>query len=125
MMLKIVLAVSALTIASGAAYAADVAKGEQKAKLCAACHSFVDAKNKVGPSLVGVVGRTIASAPDFKYSQAMIDYGAANGVWDAAKLDAYLTDPKKVVVGTKMAFGGLKKQEDRDDLIAYLATLTP
>jgi cytochrome c2 len=124
-MKKLVLVASALLFVGGTASAADVANGEKKAKLCVACHSVTDVKNKVGPSLRGVVGRTIATAVDYKYSQPMIDYGAANGAWDAAKLDAYLLDPKKIVPGGRMAFGGIKKQEDRDDLIAYLATLTP
>ena len=124
-MKSLVVVAAALFLVATSANAQDVAKGEQKAKLCMACHSLKDAKNKVGPSLVGVVGRTIATAPDFKYSQPMFDYGAANGAWDEAKLDAYLTDPKKVVPGGKMAFGGIKKPEERADLIAYLKTLTP
>ena len=125
MKMKLLAALSLTLMTAGNGFAADLVNGEKKAKLCIACHSVVDAKNKTGPSLVGVVGRTIASAPDYKYSQPMIDYGAANGVWDDAKLDAYLDNPKKVVPGGKMAFGGLKKPEDRVDIIAYLATLKP
>ena len=65
-MKSIFIAVSALVFCVSTVQAQDVAKGEKKAKLCVACHSVADAKNKVGPSLRGVVGRTIASAPDFQ-----------------------------------------------------------
>lgn len=109
----------------GVGFAADVANGEKKAKLCVACHSVIDAKNKVGPSLRGIVGRAVGSAAEYKYSAQMLEFAKTAGAWDDAKLDVYLTDPKKSVPGTKMAFGGVKKPEDRADIIAYLNTLTP
>jgi cytochrome c len=127
-MSRLLLTLSVLTLSSmfvGPSLAADLANGEKKTKLCIACHSVVDAKNKVGPSLVGVVGRNIAAAASYGYSQSMKDYAAKEAVWDEAKLDAYLADPKKVVPAGKMAFGGVKKPEDRTDIIAYLKTLTP
>lgn len=118
--------VSSFILASAPAMAdGDVTKGEQLAKRCVACHSLKDATNKTGPSLVGVVGRSIASVAGFKYSTAMLDYGKAAGAWDDAKLDAYLSDPKKAVPGNKMPLGPLKKPEERADLIAYLKTLKP
>ena len=97
----------------------DVAAGEKVFKKCKACHVVEEGKNKTGPSLYGVVGRAAGSIEGYKYSKAMAGSGL---VWDAETLDAYLTNPKKYLKGTKMAFAGLKKEKDRADVIAYLAT---
>ncbi|MEM7684209.1 MAG: c-type cytochrome [Paracoccaceae bacterium] len=101
----------------------DVAKGEKVFKRCKACHKVEDGKNGVGPHMFGVVGRAVAAVEGYKYSKAMVAYGANGEVWDAARLDAYLTAPKKEVKGTKMAFAGLKKDSQRADVIAYLESL--
>lgn len=98
----------------------DATKGEQLAKQCAACHSFVDSSNKVGPSLVGIVGRKPGSAQGYNYSEPFKSYAAGFTAWDEAMLDAWLKDPRTVVKGTKMAFGGVKDDAVRADLIAYL-----
>src|SRR3546814_8841335 len=74
---------------------------------------------KVGPSLYDVIGRAPASVEGFSYSKAMEEF-AAGHVWDEATLSSYLESPRGVVKGTKMAFVGLKKEEDRADVIAYL-----
>lgn len=95
----------------------DSEKGEKVFKKCAACHSIEAGKNKVGPSLHGVVGRPAGSVEGFKYSDAMKESGI---VWDEATLDSFLTKPKDVVPKTRMAFPGLKDEEDRQDVIAYL-----
>ncbi len=98
------------------------AEGEQVFKRCAACHQVgPDAKNRVGPELNGIVGRPAGTLEGFSYSKAMVEAGAGGLVWDEATLDAYLADPKGMVKGTKMAFAGLKSEEDRQAVIAYLA----
>lgn len=114
---------AALLLAAGPARAdGDVAKGEQVFKKCMACHTVSDKTNKVGPHLVGIVGRPVASVEDYKYSDDMIAYGATGAVWDEAALQAYLEKPKAVVSKTKMAFAGLNKEDEREDLIAFLKT---
>ena len=105
---------------AGIAQAGDAAKGEGIFKKCEACHSVEPGKKKIGPSLHGIVGRTAGTVEGFKYSKAMTAYGVAGTVWTDETLSAYLEAPRKVVKGTKMAFPGLKKPEDRADVIAYL-----
>ena len=87
---------------------------------CMVCHSPDAGVNKVGPSLHGIVGRPSHSIADYNYSPAMQAY---NVTWDETALDKYLVDPRGVVVGTKMIFAGIKKDQDRQNLIAYLKTL--
>ena len=105
--------------------AADVAKGTNFAKRCAACHAFEkDAGNKVGPNLWGVVDRPIASVPEYEYSAAMLEYSAGGAkTWTYDELSAYLLNPKQHIPGNKMAFPGIKKDPDRSNVIAYLRTL--
>jgi cytochrome c2 len=86
-------------------------------KNCFICHTVEPGKNKLGPSLAGVVGRKAGSVPGYSYSEANKNSGVT---WDEATLDAYLTDPKKFMPGTKMIFAGLKNADDRKALIAYL-----
>jgi cytochrome c len=89
-------------------------------KQCLLCHTNEQGKNKIGPSLWGVVGRHSASIADYTYSPAM---KAADKTWDEATLNVYLTKPQAMVPGTKMTFFGLPKEQDRLDVIAYLKTL--
>lgn len=103
---------------------ADAAKGESLTKACVACHDLSSANaNKVGPGLWEIVNRKPGAHEGFSYSGAMVEFGAAN-VWDYQHLDAFLANPKKVVAGTKMAYAGMKKPEDRAALVAYLRTLS-
>jgi cytochrome c len=89
---------------------------------CMACHDPVSAVDRVGPHLSGVVGRTAGTAGSYlgKYSPAMKAAGAAGLVWDEANLADYLRSPKVKVPGNSMAFSGLKREADVDNVIAYL-----
>lgn len=110
----------AASVAAAPALAQDATAGAKVFKKCAACHVADEAKNKVGPHLMGVVGRAVASVEDFKYSKAMTEHAAEVPEWTEEALAAYLADPKGVVKGTKMAFAGLKKEQEVADVIAYL-----
>lgn len=101
--------------------AADPAKGQQVAKVCAACHDFTSGgPNKVGPNLFGVVDRARGSVAGFAYSTAMKGIG---GTWTVENLNAYLAKPRQAIPGNKMAYAGLTKPEDRAAVIAYLQSL--
>ncbi len=103
--------------------AADATKGAAISKACAACHNFEKgAANKTGPLLYNVVERPIASAPEFAYSEGAKSKSAEKWTYD--NLNTFLKAPKKFLVGTKMAFGGIGNDKKRADLIAYLASLS-
>lgn len=123
-MIKTLLAAATLTLVPLTAMAdGDAAKGEKVFRKCKACHAVgEDAKNKVGPILNGVVDRTIAAGADFKYSDVLIQLGADGKTWTSEELDAFLTKPRDYAKGTKMSFAGLRKEKDRMNVIAYLAT---
>ncbi len=101
--------------------AALVEEGANVFKRCAACHQIgADAENGVGPMLTGVIGRTAGTLEDYTYSDAMIAAGEEGLVWDDETLAAYLEAPKEMVKGTKMAFAGLRKEEQRLAVIEYI-----
>ena len=117
-MRALVVALGMTVVAIGAARAeGDAAKGEQVFKRCMPCHNAGNKTNKIGPYVQGVVGRKAGTAEGFNYSDAMKNSGLT---WDEANLNQYLKNPKAKVPGNKMAFPGLPKQEDRDNVIAYL-----
>ena len=87
---------------------------------CSICHDARPGSNRVGPSLFGVVGRTTGSVPGFTYSEANRN---AHIAWNPATLDQYIANPRGVIPGTRMSYAGLKDDQKRHDLIAYLATL--
>lgn len=103
---------------------ADVGAGEKTFKKCAACHTNEEGgANKVGPALYGVVERAIASVDGFSYSGALKEYGA-DKTWNYESLNGFLWKPKTYIKGTSMGFGGIKKVEERAELIAYLRSLS-
>ena len=118
---SVILALSILAgRAAGPAVAADVEAGKTAFKKCALCHTTEAGKNKIGPSLFGIVGRKSATLEDFNYSEGMKKF---DHTWDEETLDTYLADPRATVPGTKMIFAGIKDKAERDDVIAYLETL--
>lgn len=103
-----------------AAYAAaDAAAGAKVFKKCQACHVADKNENKVGPELMKILNRPIGSVEGFAYSGAL-----PQGTWTLENLDHWLTDPKAFAPGTKMAFAGLKKIEDRANVIAYIESVS-
>lgn len=122
-MKHILISLAALAAMTGAALAdGHAAKGEKVFNKCKACHSVADASNKVGPSLKGVVGRAVAIAEGYNYSDSLKEFAATGAVWDEANLDKYIADPKSIAPKGKMSFAGLKKEDERKDLIAFLKT---
>lgn len=111
-----------LGLAPAASAAGDAAAGAVVFRKCGACHTAVEAVNRVGPSLLGIVGRPVAAFEGYPYSRAMQAFGEDGKIWDEALLAEYLLSPKAVVPGTKMSFAGLKKPQDIADLIAFLAS---
>ena len=100
---------------------ANISDGKQFAKKCVACHSFeIDAPNKIGPNLYNIHERQIASISTFKYSKAL---KSITDKWNNNNLDLFLKNPKKWAPGTKMSYTGIKKGEDRANLIKYLQIL--
>lgn len=131
--MKILVSIGFIALGIGAAGAAgDPEKGEKVFKKCKACHKIGEgAKNSTGPVLTGVVGRKVATYPDYSYGKSMRHVRKTELVWDEENLDGWLTNPKKYLrkilktrkAKAKMKFK-LKKQADRDDVIAYLKTFS-
>jgi cytochrome c len=96
----------------------DVVSGKKIFKKCAACHSInKGGKNKIGPALYNVVGRTVGGVDNYKYSKALASYGKE---WTFQELNGFLTKPSSYLKGTKMSYAGLKKEKDRASIIKYL-----
>jgi cytochrome c len=121
----------AVMVAGGPAIAADVAKGEAAfKKRCVACHTVEQGKNKVGPSLFGIIGKKAGTTEGFKYSESYVEAGNKGLAWTEDKIVPYLEDPKEFMekaVGdpkakSKMVFK-LKPENERKDIAAYLATV--
>ena len=96
----------------------DLAHGEKVFKKCSACHMIAaDGKNKIGPNLWGVIGRTAAAIDGYNYSKAMKAYAKE---WTFEEMNSYLIKPQAYIKGTKMAFAGLRKEKDRASVILYM-----
>lgn len=106
------------------ASAQDVEAGKLAFRKCSACHADDAKTNKVGPHLADVIGRKAGGVEGYTYSEAMKDAGEAGLVWNEATLAEYLAAPRTKVPGTKMAFAGIKKPEELQNLVAYLKSLS-
>jgi len=105
---------------------ASAEEGARLMRQCQACHDWAeDGSNKIGPLLWDVVGNPIASVDDYSYSDALVAHGEENGEWSYEALDAFIADPRGVVDGTKMSFGGVGDAEDRAAIIAFLRQQSP
>lgn len=102
----------------------DADAGERTFRKCQACHEVgAGAVPKAGPVLNGVLGRAAGTYPDFAYSPALLAAASEQDlIWNPQTLDAFLSKPKEFIDGTKMTFVGLRKDADRANIIAYLAT---
>jgi cytochrome c len=103
--------------ATGATFTGDATAGENTFRQCAACHKIEVGKNGIGPSLHGVAGRKAGSLAGYNFSGPMKN---SKLTWDDQTLADYLENPRKKVVGTKMTYAGLRKPQDRANVIAYL-----
>ena len=121
MRLFAIAALAAAVLPGGVAWAADAEAGARVFRTqCGACHVVEAGKNRVGPSMHGIVGRTSGTVEGFRYSAANKN---ANITWTPEVLDKYLTNPKEMIPGTTMAYVGLRNATQRADLIAFLQTL--
>jgi len=101
---------------------ADVARGQDVARKCKACHTFGEGgRNQTGPNLWNIVGNPRARIAEFNYTDAMQQFG---GEWSLESLFEYLVNPRKYIAGTNMSFAGLRKAGDRANLIVYLRSLS-
>ena len=109
---------------AGSASAGDAEAGKTVFRKCTMCHSPDEGVNKIGPSLFGVVGRTPGGIESFRYSKAMTAFGEDGKVWTEELLNEYLLSPRVLIPGNRMGFPGLRDETQREDIIAYLKTLT-
>ena len=117
-MKKFLLAATLVSVSTGLALAQDPAAGATTFKKCAICHDIGEtAKNKVGPELNGIDGRSSGSAPGYNYSDANKKSGIT---WNEATFMEYIKDPRAKIPGTKMIFPGIKNETEAKDLWAYL-----
>jgi cytochrome c len=108
------------------ASAQDAAAGQRVFNQCRACHTIDEGgRNGVGPNLHGVVGRKAASIEGFRYSPNMRELAEGGLTWTEENLDKYLTNPKSLVPRGSMAFAGIRNDQQRKDLIAYLKQNSP
>jgi cytochrome c len=112
--------VLATVAAAGEMPAGDATAGARVFRKCAVCHYIDRDEKRIGPSLMGVIGRQAGSWGEFRYSPAMVEAGASGLVWLPDVLFDYLVKPRDYVKGTRMTFPGLPSEQDRADVIAYI-----
>ena len=118
MIVRILIAAAVLAAAPLSAHAQDVAAGEKSFNKCRACHQVGEtAKNTVGPVMNGLFGRKSGTIEGYNYSEANKNSGIT---WDEAVFADYIKDPKAKIPGTKMAFAGIKNEQEIKDLTAFL-----
>lgn len=119
--LSVAVAVLFLAAPGQAAAEPDLAKGKRAYNKCAACHTLQEGRHRIGPSLYGMFGRKAGAVENYAYSNAM---KSSDVVWDDDTMDAYIANPRQFIPGTKMAFPGIRNEQERADLIAYLREAT-
>ncbi|MDB5412365.1 MAG: cytochrome c family protein [Rubritepida sp.] len=121
--MRVLMVVAALLALApfGRASAQDADAGQRVFNQCRACHTINQSgRSGVGPNLYGIWGRPAGSIEGFRYSAPMREKATAGLVWNEETLAAYITDPKAVVPGGSMSYPGLRNEQQRNDLLAYL-----
>jgi cytochrome c len=121
MIRKLAVTVAAFLALMNAASAQNAAHGEELYVECAACHSFDNAAEELGPGLGGLFGRQAGALNNFHYSPALASSGIT---WNADTLNAFIADPQVAVPRNRMPYSGLVNEQDRADLIAYLMQMS-
>jgi cytochrome c len=117
------LGVVLVAVAGSAAFASSEAEVPEAVEVCLSCHAYQPGEPELeGPTLWGVVGRRIAGAPDYLYSEAL---RSKQGTWDRVTLDRFLASPQEFAPGVNMTFGGVRSAADRKVVIDFLETLRP
>ncbi|MDH2327049.1 c-type cytochrome [Cereibacter sp. SYSU M97828] len=119
-----IIALVLLSLWPAAARAQDAEAGRKLFRRCAACHALVPGPPlRAGPHLDGVVGRAIGSLSDYSYNGSLRNAGRAGGTWTEERLSQFIADPRAMFPDTKMNFAGIPSDQERRDLVAFLATL--
>jgi cytochrome c len=113
--------IGCVLLSASASADGDPVRGERVFNRCKSCHEVERERNRNGPHLIGLFGRASGAVEGFRYSPAMQD---AEIVWDEETLDRFLADPRGYMRGNRMSFAGLRQDQDRQDVIAYLKQAT-
>jgi cytochrome c len=125
-MRRVILAAAILLLCPHLAVAQDTSAGEAAFKKCTACHDVGDgARNRMGPVLNGVFGRTAGTLEGFGFSKAMVAAGDGGLIWTPETMAAFLKKPREFVKGTKMAFVGINDDTEIKNIETYLLTFSP